>query len=167
MDYIKKGIVGNNMKKRNVIVTSLLSASVLFTGFGLEGNAQAKDVFPSMNDERVKEEIEEMKAEGMTSEQIKELQEMSKKEYDAVSTEAKAEAIFEESQKDIDQYIKDGVIDEYLPKYNEEKDKMNVNAKSKALGTKGDVLVSYDLNSGSSAIGLGHAAIVSQEKNRQ
>ncbi|MGY4788891.1 hypothetical protein ACVNSY_18380 [Bacillus sp. OHL2] len=67
------------MKKRNVIVTSLLSASVLFTGFGLEGNAQAKDVFPSMNDERVKEEIEEMKAEGMTSEQIKELQEMSKR----------------------------------------------------------------------------------------
>ena len=104
------------MKKHNVIVTSLLSASVLFTGFGLEGNAQAKDVFPSMNDERVKEEIEEMKAEGMTSEQIKELQEMSKKEYDSVSTEAKAEEIFEESQKDIEQYIKDDVIDEYLPK---------------------------------------------------
>ncbi|MFS8304153.1 septation ring formation regulator EzrA [Bacillus altitudinis] len=154
------------MKKRNVIVTSLLSASVLFTGFGLEGNAQAKEVYPSMNTERAKLEIEEMKAEGMTSEQINELYEMSKKEYDSVSTEAKAEAIFEESQKDIDQYIKDGVIDEYLPKYNEEKDKMNVNAKSKALGTKGDVLVSYDLNSGSSAIGLGHAAIVSQEKKQ-
>ncbi|MCY7538505.1 hypothetical protein [Bacillus pumilus] len=55
-----------------------------------------------MNDERAKEEIEEMKAEGMTSEQIKELYEMSKKEYDSVSTEAKAEAKFEESQKDID-----------------------------------------------------------------
>ncbi|TYS31046.1 YiiX/YebB-like N1pC/P60 family cysteine hydrolase [Bacillus pumilus] len=153
------------MKKRNVIFTSLLSASVLFTGFGLEGNAQATDVYPSMNNERAKEEIEEMKAEGMTSEQIKELYEMSKKEYDSVSTEEKAEAIFEESQKDIDQYIKDGVIDEYLPKYNEEKDKMNVNAKkSKALGIKGDVLVSYDLNSSSSAIGFGHAAIVSRKK---
>lgn len=161
---LKKVIGGSNMKKHNVIVTSLLSASVLFTGFGLEGNAQAKDVFPSMNDERVKEEIEEMKAEGMTSEQIKELQEMSKKEYDSVSTEAKAESIFEESQKDIEQYIKDGVIDEYLPKYNEEKEKMGVNAKSKSLGTKGDVLVSYDLNSGSSAIGFGHAAIVSRKK---
>lgn len=160
--YTKKGIGGNNMKKCNVIVTSLLSASVLFTGFGLEGNAQAQDVFPSMNDERVMEEIEEMKAEGMTSEQIKELHEMSKKEYDSVSTEAKAEAIFKESQKDIDQYIKDGVIDEYLPKYNEEKEKMSVNAKN--LGTKGDVLVSYDLNSGSSAIGFGHAAIVSRKK---
>ncbi|MCY7628603.1 hypothetical protein ACTHP2_03660 [Bacillus altitudinis] len=150
------------MKKHNVIVTSLLSASLLFTGFGLEGNAQAKDVFPSMNDERVKEEIEEMKAEGMTSEQSKELQEMSKKEYDSVSTEAKAEAIFEESQKDIEQYIKDGVIDEYLPKYNEEKEKMNTNAT--ALGTKGDVLVSYDLNSGSSAFGFGHASVVSRTK---
>ncbi|MEW6980057.1 hypothetical protein QQS15_13335 [Bacillus pumilus] len=63
-----------------------------------------------MNDERVMEEIEEMKAEGVTSEQIKELHEMSKKEYDSVSTEAKAEAIFKESQKDIDQYIKDGVV---------------------------------------------------------
>ncbi|MCY7634639.1 septation ring formation regulator EzrA, partial [Bacillus safensis] len=91
------------MKKCNVIVTSLLSASVLFTGFGLEGNAQAKEVYPSMNTERAKQEIEEMKAEGMTSEQIKELYEMSKKEYDSVSTEAKAEAKFEESQKDIDQ----------------------------------------------------------------
>lgn len=160
-DHIKKGTGGNNMKKCNVIVTSLLSASILFTGFGLEGSAQAKDVFPSMNDERAKEEIEEMKAEGMTSEQIKELYEMSKKEYDSVSTEAKAEAKFEESQKDIDQYIKDGVIDEYLPKYNEQKDKMSVNAKN--LGTKGDVLVSYDLNSGSSAIGFGHAAIVSRK----
>jgi len=162
VDHAKKVIGGSNMKKHNVIVTSLLSASLLFTGFGLEGNAQAKDVFPSMNDERVKEEIEEMKAEGMTSEQIKELQEMSKKEYDSVSTEAKAEAIFEESQKDIEQYIKDGVIDEYLPKYNEEKEKMNTNAT--ALGTKGDVLVSYDLNSGSSAFGFGHAAVVSRTK---
>ncbi|MGG0598177.1 septation ring formation regulator EzrA, partial [Bacillus safensis] len=72
------------MKKCNVIVTSLLSASVLFTGFGLEGNAQAKEVYPSMNTERAKQEIEEMKAEGMTSEQIKELYEMSKKEYDSV-----------------------------------------------------------------------------------
>nr|WP_144523906.1 septation ring formation regulator EzrA [Bacillus pumilus] len=149
------------MKKRNVIVTSLLSASVLFTGFGLEGNAQATDVYPSMNNERAKEEIEEMKAEGMTSEQINELYEMSKKEYNSVSTEEKAEAIFEESQKDIDQYIKEGVIDEYLPKYNEEKDKISVNAKN--LGTKGDVLVGYDLNSGSSAIGFGHAAIVSRK----
>lgn len=110
MLHAKKGIEGNDMKKCNVIVTSLLSASVLFTGFGLEGNAQAQDVFPSMNDERVMEEIEEMKAEGVTSEQIKELHEMSKKEYDSVSTEAKAEAIFKESQKDIDQYIKDGVV---------------------------------------------------------
>lgn len=162
VDHVKKGIGGINMKKQKVILTSLLSASILFTGFGLEGNAQAKDVFPSMNNERAKEEIEEMKAEGMTSEQIKELYEMSRKEYDSVSTEAKAEAIFEESQKDIDQYIKDGVIDEYLPKYNEEKGKMSVNAK-KNLGTKGDVLVSYDLNSGSSAIGFGHAAIVSRK----
>lgn len=161
VDHAKKGIGGNNMKKRNVIVTSLLSASVLFTGFGLEGNAQATDVYPSMNNERAKEEIEEMKAEGMTSEQINELYEMSKKEYNSVSTEEKAEAIFEESQKDIDQYIKEGVIDEYLPKYNEEKDKISVNAKN--LGTKGDVLVSYDLNSGSSAIGFGHAAIVSRK----
>ncbi len=161
VDHDKKGIGGNNMKKRNVIVTSLLSASVLFTGFGLEGNAQATDVYPSMNNERAKEEIEEMKAEGMTSEQINELYEMSKKEYNSVSTEEKAEAIFEESQKDIDQYIKEGVIDEYLPKYNEEKDKISVNAKN--LGTKGDVLVGYDLNSGSSAIGFGHAAIVSRK----
>ncbi len=120
VDRAKKVIGGSNTKKRNVIVTSLLSASVLFTGFGLGGNAQAKEVYPSMNTERAKQEIEEMKAEGMTSEQINELYEMSKKEYDSVSTEAKAEAIFEESQKDIDQYIKDGVIDEYLPKYNEE-----------------------------------------------
>lgn len=151
------------MKKCNVIVTSLLSASVLFTGFGLEGRAQAKDVFPSMSDEKVKEEIAEMKAEGVTSEQIKELYEMSKKEYDLVSTEEKSEALYKESQKDIGQYIKDGTIDEYLPKYNEEKDKMSVNAT--ALGTKGDILVSYDLNSGSSAIGFGHAAIVSRIKS--
>lgn len=155
----EKGIGGNNIKKRNVILTSLLSASVLFTGFGLDGEVLAEDVFPSLNNERVKEEIEEMKAEGMTDEQIKELHEMSKREYESVSTEEKAEALYEESQKDIDQYIKDGVIDEYLPKYNEEKDKMSVNAT--ALGTKGDVLVSYDLNSGSSAIGFGHAAVVS------
>ncbi|WP_226568900.1 septation ring formation regulator EzrA [Bacillus stratosphericus] len=158
------------MKISNIIVTSLLSASVLFTGLGLEGKAIAKDVFPSMNDKRVKKEVAEMKAEGVTSKQIKELYEMSKKEYSSVSTEEKAEALYKESKKDINQYIKNGVIDEYLPKYNEEREKRSVNAKSKSksksksLGTKGDVLVSYD--SGSSVIGLGHAAIVSTEKKQ-
>ncbi|WP_237697643.1 hypothetical protein [Bacillus australimaris] len=82
---------------------------------------QAKDVFPSINDERVKKEIDEIKAKGMTSEQIKVLHEMSKKEYDSVSPEA--DVLYKEAQKDIDKYIKDGVIDEYLPKDNEEKEK--------------------------------------------
>ncbi|GMG80502.1 hypothetical protein ShirakiTA10_34640 [Bacillus safensis] len=52
VDRAKKVIGGSNTKKRNVIVTSLLSASVLFTGFGLGGNAQAKEVYPSMNTEK-------------------------------------------------------------------------------------------------------------------
>ena len=35
-----------------------------------------------------------------------------------------------------------------------------------ALGTKGDVLVSYEINSGSSSIGVGHTAIVSKDSSR-
>ncbi|BBP87183.1 hypothetical protein BsIDN1_08010 [Bacillus safensis] len=33
------------------------------------------------------------------------------------------------------------------------------------MGTKGDVLVSYEINSGSASIGVGHAAIVAQNSS--
>lgn len=36
---------------------------------------------------------------------------------------------------------------------------------SSAMGTKGDVLVSYEINSGSISIGVGHAAVVAQNKS--
>ncbi|AOY07524.1 hypothetical protein BKN48_20310 [Bacillus subtilis] len=73
------------------------------------------------------------------------------------------EEIKEESQEEIKKLKESGEIDEVLPKWNEPEYQPE-NQTSGSLGTKGDVLVSYEINSGSWSIGVGHAAIVSRNK---
>ncbi|ARB37305.1 septation ring formation regulator EzrA [Bacillus subtilis] len=148
------------MKRSKYLLATMFSTTMLISGLGFSHSAKA-DGFPSLADQRVQTEIQELKAEGLTDEQINKFYEMSKEEYQFVQKHA--DDLYNESQEEIKKLKESGEIDEVLHKWNEPEYQPE-NKVSGSLGTKGDVLVSYEINSGSWSIGVGHAAIVSRNK---
>ncbi|MCW8784506.1 septation ring formation regulator EzrA [Bacillus velezensis] len=153
------------MKKSKFLLTTMFSTTMLISGLGLGfGKSAHAEGFPQLTNEKVQTEIQEMKDAGMTSEEVQKFYEMSKEEYAYVQEHA--EDLYKGSQKEIKELKASGQIDEVLPKYKEPEYQPKNQIAAKALGTKGDVLTSYEINSGSWSIGVGHAAVVSTNKSK-
>lgn len=153
------------MKKSKFLLTTMFSTTMLISGLGLGfGKSAHAEEFPQLTNEKVQTEIQEMKDAGMTSEEVQKFYEMSKEEYAYVQEHA--EDLYKDSQKEIKELKASGQIDEVLPKYKEPEYQPKNQIAAKALGTKGDVLTSYEINSGSWSIGVGHAAVVSTNKSK-
>jgi uncharacterized protein YycO len=155
------------MKLKAVLSTGILAAT-LFGGFGLSKAGAAENLSPIQ-----KKEVTELKQHGVTDKQIQEYIQIAEKDKKFFATEAKQKAANDIAKlKSLKSKRGLTANTEYVklndPEYQDIMSKSAVTtlATRSPLGTKGDVLVSYEINSGSSSIGVGHAAIVSRDYTR-
>jgi uncharacterized protein YycO len=165
------------MKLKTVLSATILSTT-LFGGFGLSA-AGAAESLSSIQ----KKEVVELKQHGLTYKQIQEYIKIAENDKKFFATEAKQKAAYDitklkglkKSQQNFTASTKTNgnTNTEYVkindPEYKNILSDSNSTISAYArspLGTKGDVLVSYEINSGSSSIGVGHAAIVSRDYTR-
>ncbi|HDR7518063.1 TPA: septation ring formation regulator EzrA [Bacillus mobilis] len=159
------------MKVAKKKIVPLLLVGGILAGGGIVAETAYGAETEVFQPKSVEYEIQMMKDSGMTLEQVKQFVEISKEGKEFFEKDAKIKA--ENDLKEIDElktthpeeakelYSK---IDD--PAYSQNELNGLVALAGSALGTKGDVLVSYEINSGSSSIGVGHTAIVSKDSSR-
>ncbi|WP_141530814.1 septation ring formation regulator EzrA [Bacillus cereus] len=168
------------MKAKGILSATILSTT-LFGGFGLSTAAAEGNFSPAQ-----KKEVVELKQNGLTDKQVQEYINIAEKDKKFFAKEAKQKAAndianlkkLKNSQQNFvagakaseGEYVKlnDPEYKDILSdsKSTDSKATISTLATKSPLGTKGDVLVSYEINSGSSAIGVGHSAIVSRDYTR-
>ncbi|AWI35559.1 septation ring formation regulator EzrA [Bacillus safensis] len=137
---------------------TVLCSTLLITGIGF-----SQQSFAAESNSLEKEAIKQHKISGMSDKEITELIKTAKD--DRKFAETKGDELYKKDQKEFKQLETSGQIDKLYPKYKVEKNKISALSTKKSMGTKGDVLVSYEINSGSASIGVGHAAIVAQNSS--
>ncbi|MCY8467314.1 YiiX/YebB-like N1pC/P60 family cysteine hydrolase [Bacillus atrophaeus] len=147
------------MKGSKYLLATMFSTTLLISGLGFNSYASAETIDQQLQ----QEEIKLHKEAGMTQEQIDEFIKVSKEEREFIDKQANNLA--NKDKQELEELEKSGEIKDLYPKYGEkEYDSAYIQASGK-MGTKGDVLVSYEINSGSSSIGVGHAAVVAQNNS--
>ena len=103
------------------------------------------------------EQVEQLKKEGITDEQIQYLDKLKEKDQDFIKNELDNK--IKKDEKKVQEILNQR---ENRADIEDQEDGNNQGlAANNAWGEAGDILVSYEIDSGSAAIGAGHAAIVS------